>query len=169
MERLRHVLALFVDGVALNTRSNHREKTVRNCSLIYVIAALIAPCVCAKTVKANSTKQNEYLSGTVLQVKRHEYDSASNYVGNSPSDAPLHSDVYVYDIFVSVNCATYVGRYESVFDYLPSLFTPNQKVEVRLRKHVMQIDVPGEERYTMGIIERPRHPTATCGEPPTEN
>jgi hypothetical protein len=150
-------------------KAHHREETVRNSSLIYVLAALIVPSVPAKTVKAHTTKNNKYLSGTVLQVKRHEYDSASNYVGDSPSDAPLHSNVYVYDISVSVNCATYVGRYKSAFDYVPSVFTPNRKVEVRLRNHVMQIDVPGEEKYTVGIVERPRHPTPTCGEPLTKN
>jgi hypothetical protein len=137
---------------------------VRNSSVIYLLAALIVPSASAQTVKAHSTKKNEILSGTVLQVKRHEYDSASNYVGDSPSDAPLHSNVHVYDVSVRVNCATYVGRYKSVFDYVPSVFTPNRKVEVRLRKHVMQIDVPGEEKYTMGIVERPRHPTPPCGE-----
>lgn len=135
---------------------------MRNSSLIYVLAALIVPSVSAKTVKAHSTKKNEYLSGTVLQVKRHEYDSASNYVGDSPSDAPLHSNVHVYDVSVRVNCATYVGRYKSVFDYVPSVFTPNRKVEVRLRNHVMQIDIPGEEKYTMGIVERPRGLTTPC-------
>lgn len=137
---------------------------MRNSSLIYVLAALIVPSVSAQTVKAHSTKKNEYLSGTVLQVKRHEYDSASNYVGDSPSDAPLHSNVHVYDVSVRVNCATYVGRYKSVFDYVPSVFTPNRKVEVRLRNHVMQIDIPGEEKYTMGIVERPRGLTTPCSD-----
>lgn len=137
---------------------------MRNSSLIYVLAALIVPSVSAKTVKAHSTKKNEYLSGTVLQVKRHEYDSASNYVGDSASDAPLHSNVHVYDVSVRVNCATYLGRYKTVFDYVPSVFTPNRKVEVRLRNHVMQIDVPGEEKYTMGIVERPRGLTTPCSD-----
>jgi hypothetical protein len=137
---------------------------VKNSSLIYVyvLAAVLVPSVSAKAVKADSTKKSEYLSGTVLEVQQHGDDSASNYVGDTPSNAPLQSNLYIYYVSVRVNCATYVGRYMSAFNYVPSVFTPSREIKVHLRKHVMQVDVPGEEKYTMGIVEHPRGSTRPC-------
>ena len=134
---------------------------MKNSSLMFIFAvALGTPSVYAKT-KVDSSKKN-YLPGTVLQIQRHEADISSNYVGDNRSDAPLRSDVYSYEVSIRVNCGTYVGRYQSAFDYLPSIFTPNRTVQVRLQKHVMQVNVPGEKEFTMGIVEHPRHPTPTC-------
>lgn len=123
---------------------------------------LITPSVYAKK-KVDFSKKN-YLPGTVLQVQRHEAVADSNYVGDNPSDAPLRPDVYSYEVSIRVNCGTYVGRYQSAFDYLPSVFTPNRTVEVRLKKHVMRVDVPGEKEFTMRIVEHLRHPTSRCGD-----
>jgi hypothetical protein len=136
---------------------------VKKSGLFYVLAVvLISPSGYAQAAKADSSKKNEYLAGTVLQVQRHEEDSASNYVGDNPSDAPLRSDVYAYDISIRVNCATYVGRWNSAFDYIPAVFTPNRTVQVRLEKHLMYVDVPGEKEFRMGFVEHPRGQPAPC-------
>jgi hypothetical protein len=138
---------------------------VKTNSLICLLAvALTTPSVYAKTAKADSTKKNEYLPGTVLEVQKHEENSASNYVGDSPSDAPLRSEVYAYDVSIRINCATYVGRWRSAFDYIPSVFTPNRAVQVRLEKHLMYVDVPGEKEFRMGLVEHPRGPTSPCSD-----
>ena len=136
---------------------------MKNSGLIYVIAvALISPSVYGQSAKADSNnKKSEFLTGTILQVQRHEEDSASNYVGDA-SDAPLRSDVYAYDISIRVNCATYMGHWNSEFDYLPSVFSPNRAVQVRLEKHVMYVDVPGEKEFRMGFVQRPRGQTPPC-------
>jgi hypothetical protein len=139
------------------------EEIVQNSSVIRVlVVVLIAPSVYAKTEKANFNKKNQYVQGTVLRVQEHEENSASNYVGSSPTDAPLRSEVYAYDISIRVNCATYVGRWESPFDYLPSVFTPNRVVQVRVEKHLMYVYVPGEREFRMGLVDPPRSGFSGC-------
>ena len=129
--------------------------------LICVLATvLIAPPVYARSVKSRSTKKNEYLPGTVLRVQKYQEDSDSNYVGDTASDAPLRSEVFGYDVSIRVNCATYVGRWKSSFDSVPAVFSPNRTVQVRLEKHLMYVDVPGEKEFRMGYVERPRDPAA---------
>jgi hypothetical protein len=86
----------------------------------------------------------------VLSVDKHVPES--NYIG-SPTDAPLQADDYSYDVGIRVNCTVYVGRYESVIDYLPSSFAPNHSLEVLLQKHILYVKVPELGREVkMGIV-----------------
>jgi hypothetical protein len=85
------------------------------------------------------TKQ-PYQSATVVSVANHETPSV--YTGD-PSDAPLQSEVYSYDIAIELNCTVYTVRYEDGLDYLPSVFSPNQTVEVSLEKRIMNVNLPG--------------------------
>ena len=62
--------------------------------------------------------------------------SKSNYVGDSPSDAPLQAEDYSYDIGIGLNCNIYIGRYESATYHLPSVFSPKHSVDVRLQNHI---------------------------------
>ena len=136
---------------------------MKNSALVCVLAGvLISSSLYATSAKSDSSKKSEYQTGTVLRVQRREEGSTSNYVGDSPSDAPLRSEVYAYDISIRVNCATYVGRWNSAFDYLPSVFSPNRTVQVRVEKHLMYVDVPGEKEFRMGFVERPLGPAAPC-------
>jgi hypothetical protein len=137
---------------------------MKNRGLIYVgvlAVALVSLSADAQVTKTNSSKKNEYRAGTVLQVQRHEEDSTSNYAGDA-TEAPLHSDVYAYDISVRVHCATYVGRWNSEFDDVPAVFSPNRTVQVRLEKHLMYVDVPGEKEFRMGFVEHPGGQTTPC-------
>ena len=95
--------------------------------------------------------KDQYQTATVVSVDKHV--SESNYVGGSPSDAPLQAEDYSYEIGIRLNCNIYIGRYESATDYLPSVFSPKHSVDVRLQKHIMYVSLPESDREVkMGIV-----------------
>jgi hypothetical protein len=98
---------------------------------------------------AHAATKQEYQSATVVSVESHE--TPSSYAGSNPSDAPLHSEVYSYDIGIRLGCTVYRTRYESAFDYLPSVFAANHPVEVKPQKHVMYVSLPGDREVRMAI------------------
>jgi hypothetical protein len=102
-----------------------------------------------------------YQTATVVSVTKHV--SASNYVGDNPSDAPLQAPDYSYDIGIRLNCNIYVGRYESAIKYLPSVFAPNHEVDVRLHKHIMYVSLPfSDDEVMMGIVHHSRVKDEAC-------
>jgi len=107
-----------------------------------------------------SRNAREYVEGTVVGVESHQVESPGFTVGGSnPSDAPLTSHYYVYEVSIRVGCETYVGRYETPFHYLPSAFASAQRLELRLTKHVMYFEIPYSDGIRMGIVRRYRE----CG------
>jgi hypothetical protein len=104
------------------------------------------------------TKQ-PYQLATVLSVANHE--NAPGYAGN-PTDAPLQAEVYAYDIDIQLNCTVYTVRYESGLNYLPSVFSPHQTVEVKLQKHVMNVNLPGASEVRLSIGSRSRARDTSC-------
>ncbi len=102
-----------------------------------------------------------FQQGTVLSVERQEVVTP-NQCCYSGSDTPLQTQHYAYDISVRVGCGTYVGRYESYIDSLPSAFSPNQEIPVRVTKHVMYFDIPGEHDMKMGIVHRSIERAVAC-------
>jgi uncharacterized protein involved in exopolysaccharide biosynthesis len=115
----------------------------------FVLFAVIS---CVLLVSMHATTKPEYQPATVVSVENHE--TPSNYAGSNPSDAPLQSVVYSYDIGIRLGCTVYRTRYDSAFDYLPSVFAPNHAVEVNLRKRVMDVSLPGDRTLRMGIDGR---------------
>jgi hypothetical protein len=102
-----------------------------------------------------------YQTATIVSVDKHV--TPSNYVGTSPSDAPLQADDYSYDIGIRLNCNLYVGRYESAIDYLPADFALNHSVDVRLDRHVMYVSLPqGDRDVKMGIVSHHLVKTESC-------
>ena len=102
-----------------------------------------------------------YVQGTVVRVQQHKVYSPDVMMGGSnPSDAPLTSRSYAYEVSVRVDCNTYVGRYETPFNYLPSAFTTDQPIHVHLTKHAMYFDLPNDPDMKMGIVRR----TSECGQ-----
>jgi hypothetical protein len=101
---------------------------------------------------------------TVLSVRKHQ--SGTPVVGDNPSDAPLRSEIYSYDIFVRVKCAVLSGHYESAYDYLPSAFAVDHRLPVRVEKHDMLFDVPGYGELKVPIIKRKQEHNASCNEVP---
>lgn len=98
---------------------------------------------------------NAFVQGTVIRVEmRKEYSPAYTMGGSNPSDAPLTSRFYVYEVAVRVDCKTYVGRYETPFHYLPSAFSANRPIQVRLTRHVLYFDFPDDPEMRMGIVRR---------------
>jgi hypothetical protein len=114
-------------------------------SLCLVASTLIV------TLPADARKtETGYQTATVVSVDK--YNAPSNYIG-SPSDAPLQTESYAYDIGIRLDCDVYVGRYESATDYLPAVFAANHSVDVRLDKHALLVSLPfGDRIVKMGII-----------------
>ena len=105
--------------------------------------------------------KDQYQTATVVSVDKHV--SESNYVGGSPSDAPLQAEDYSYEIGIRLNCNIYIGRYESATDYLPSVFSPKHSVDVRLQKHIMYVSLPESDREVkMGIVGHSRVTEEGC-------
>ena len=120
---------------------------------ILVASALFLAAVFAVTGFAKESKLQTYLPGTVLRVDKHE--NQSNFTGGNPSDAPLPDpEAYLYDVSVHVNCGTYVGRYESWYDYVPSILSANQKIQVRLTRSVMFVPVQNQKEIEMPIVSK---------------
>jgi len=98
---------------------------------------------------------NQFVQGTVVDVQKRRVEWPSYTMGGSnPSDAPLTSRFYAFEVSVKVDCMTYVGRYETPINYLPSIFTPNRALQVRLTKHVMYFPFSNDPDMRMGIVRR---------------
>jgi len=124
---------------------------------IGIAALVIVPMLNASPARG----PNPYVQGTVVDVQKHKVYSPDYTMGGSnPSDAPLTSRYYAYDVSVRVDCKTYVGRYETPFNYLPSAFAPDQPIQLRLTKHVMYFDLPNNPDMRMGIVRR----SSGCGQ-----
>jgi hypothetical protein len=108
-------------------------------SLILPGFLLLSGLVYGHAVTKNQAKQESYQPGTVLSVDR--YVAATYYTG-SPVEAPLQPREYSYNVGIRVNCTTYVGRYDSAINYLPSSIAPNHPVQVLLRKHTLCVWMP---------------------------
>jgi hypothetical protein len=48
----------------------------------------------------------------------------------------------------------YRTSYNSAFDDLPSVFTPNHPVQVNVKKQVMYVELPGDRAVEMAIESR---------------
>jgi hypothetical protein len=127
------------------------------CICILVFGAAL-PALHASSVAVHS---KQYLQATILSVQREELEEASR-VGDNPSDTPSRSQAYAYDVVVRVSCGTYVGHYESPYDYLPSAFSPNRQVQVRLTKHVMYFNLPGDREMEMNIVRHQTERGVSC-------
>ncbi len=49
---------------------------------------------------------------------------------------------------------TYVGRYQSWYDYVPAVFQPNQKIHLRLTRGVIYVSVPNEREVELNIVNK---------------
>jgi hypothetical protein len=81
-----------------------------------------------------------YQAATVVSVENRVIPS--NYAGGDPSDTPLQSEVYSYDIGIRLGDTVYQTSYDSAFDDLPSVITTNHSVQVNLKRHVIYVNFP---------------------------
>ena len=93
-----------------------------------------------------------YQPATVVSVESRAIPSS--YAGDNPSDAPFQPEVFSYDIGILVGGTVYRTSYDSAFDELPSAFAPNHPVQVNLKKHVMDVELPGDRTLQMAIESR---------------
>ena len=124
-----------------------------NKNICMVIAMLIiVPMSNASPTRSNSSP---FVQVVVVHVQQHKvYSPDSTIGGSNPTDAPLTSRYYAYEVSVRVDCKTYVGRYETPFNYLSSAFTPDRPIQVRLTRHAMYFDLPNDPDMRMSIVRR---------------
>ncbi|MBZ5547105.1 MAG: hypothetical protein LAO22_03945 [Acidobacteriia bacterium] len=120
---------------------------------IVIVSAILASLLSVVCAFAKESKTKQYVEGTVVRVDQHErHENAS---GQNPSDAPLADpETYAYDVAVHVNCGTYVARYQSWYDFVPSVFSPNQKIQLRLTRSVMYVNVPNQKELELPIVSK---------------
>lgn len=124
----------------------------RNCD---VALSILLIWVATPSVFAARNRNPEIVQGTVVAVQKSRVQSPEYTMGGSnPSDAPLTSRYYTFEVSIRVGCETYVGRYETPLNYLPSAFTADRPVTMRLTKHVMYFDLANDPDLRMGIIRR---------------
>jgi len=127
------------------------EIVKRNLCIGAITLALLVPALYASESQTNS---KQVVNGTVVGVQENEVLSPETIGGSNPSDAQLTKQSYAYDVSVRVDCKTYVGRYQTPFEYLPSAFTAGQPIQLRLTRHVMYFDLPNNSEMRMGIVHR---------------
>ena len=89
-----------------------------------------------------------------MSVQKFKESSPDYSGGSNPSDAPIASRYYAFEVAIRVGCEVYVGHYETPFNYLPSAFTTQRTVSVRLSKHAMHFDLENNPDLRMGIVRR---------------
>jgi hypothetical protein len=94
------------------------------------------------TYAVGQSKQPQ--QGTIVNVQKQDAATPPIPTGTDPVRTPLQSHYYLYNVSVRLNCEVYVGRYASELDDLPSALSPNNSVPVRVQKHVMYLDFPGD-------------------------
>lgn len=129
----------------------------------FIVTSAVVCCAltCLYANNSGNTNKEGYQQATVIKVDK--FQIPSTYVGGSPTDAPLEPEVYAYDIGLRLNCDLYVGRYQSPTDYLPSIFTRNHSVDVRVQKHILYVSLPDSDRdVKMGIVSHGRVKEGNC-------
>jgi hypothetical protein len=120
--------------------------------------AVVIPTAYARQAQKNP---DLYVQGTVVAVQKYKvYSPEYTMGGSNPSDAPLTSRYYAFEVSIRVDCKTYVGRDDTPFNFLPSVFTPDRPIQVHMTKHVMYFDLPNDPDMSMGIVRR----KSNCGQ-----
>ncbi len=124
-------------------------------SILAVVSAVMVP------FAIGQSKQSP--EGTIVNVQKQDVATPPVRTGANPDRTPLQSHYYLYNVSVRLNCNIYVGRYETQVDDLPSALAPNNSVPVRLEKHLMYLDFPGDT-VKMRIVHRKVSTEGACGQ-----
>jgi hypothetical protein len=129
---------------------------MKKCFILLVLtcSVLLAPAFAGNV-------QRNYQSGTVVSVETHETPSNA-YAGSNLSDAPMQSEVFSYDIGILVGCTVYRTQYDSAIDYLPAVFAPHHPIQVNLRRHVLNVNVPSFREVRLPIYGRSAVKDQSC-------
>jgi hypothetical protein len=128
-------------------------------SLFVVILAVVS----AVTVPSATGQSKPSQEGIIVNVHKQDIATPPVRAGASPDRTPLQSHYYLYNVSVQLNCDVYVGRYESELDDLPSTLSPNNRVPMRVEKHVMYLDFPGDV-VRMQIVHHKVSHAGACGQ-----
>lgn len=101
---------------------------------------------------AHAAAKAEFQPATVVSVESRSIPFT--YAGDNPSDAPFQSEIFSYDIGILVGSTVYRTSYDSAVDGLPSAFAPHHSVRVNLKKHVMEVELPGDHTVRLAIESR---------------
>ena len=128
---------------------------MRNVLIVCVFAVAATSPLYPQTRTRNTT-------ATVISVHRNHGVSPTSYAGSNPSDAPLQSRYYAYDIAVRLNCTNYVVRYESASDYLLSAFAARHQMTARLDDDRLLFEVAGYGQMDMPIVSHSPVKEGSC-------
>jgi hypothetical protein len=126
---------------------------------------ILLVCAIVSALGANAPRteiRSPYQQGTILSVQKSEVQPPAASGGDNPSDAPPHCDYYAYEVAVRVNCGTYVGRYQSPNDYFPAAFVPDHTLPVRITRHVLYFNLPGDQEMQMNIVRHKEDQQMAC-------
>ncbi len=128
-------------------------------SLLVVILA-VASAVAVPSATGQSKPSQE---GIIVNVNKQDVANPPVRAGANPDHAPLQSHSFLYNVSVQLNCDMHVGRYESESDDLPDALSPNSHVPIRITKHVMYLDFPGDSVKMQIVRHKVSHADA-CGQ-----
>lgn len=105
-----------------------------------------------------STRQ--YQKAVVVSVENHDPVTTLH---RKVTDAPDALTEFDANVSIRLNCVVYLGRYKSAIDYMPSVFAPEQAVEVSPEKHFLFVKVPGNGEVKLRIVRRDPAAADACG------
>ena len=123
------------------------------------VSILAVVSVVTVTYASGQSKQSQ--QGTIVQVQKQDVADPAVRTGAAATRAPLQSHYYLYNVSVQLNCDVYVGRYETELDDLPSALSANSSVPVRIEKHLIYLDFPGNT-VKMRIVRHKVSQQGTC-------
>jgi hypothetical protein len=100
---------------------------------------------------------------TIVSVQKQNVSTPPVRTGADPDRTPLQSHYYLYNVSVRLNCEVYEVRYESELNDLPTELSANNSVPVRLMKHTMYLDFPGDS-VKMRIVHHKVSQEAACAQ-----
>jgi len=130
-------------------------KIVLCVSILAIVSAVAVPSATGQTKPSQE--------GMIVNVNKQDVAVPPIRAGANPDHAPLQSHSYLYNVSVQLNCDIYVGRYESESEDLPDALLPNNHVPIRITKHVMYLDFPGEPLKMQIVRHKVSHADA-CGQ-----
>ena len=128
-------------------------------SLFVVVLAIVS----ASNIPSAAGQSKPSQEGKILNVSKQDVATPAVRAGLDPDHAPLQAHYFLYNVSVQLNCDIYVGRYESESDDLPDALSPNNHVPIRIAKHVMYLDFPGEPVKMQIVSHKVSHADA-CGQ-----
>jgi hypothetical protein len=124
-------------------------------SILAIISAVPIP------YAVGQAKQPQH--GTIVDVQKQNVSTPPVRTGADPDRTPLQSHYYLYNVSVRLNCDVYEVRYESELNDLPAALSANNSVPVRLMKHTIYLDFPGDS-VKMRIVRHKVSQEGACNQ-----